>query len=105
MIANRGTFNGVTVLKEETVDLQLTERLDISSFQQADTKRGFGLGFGIVYEEDNSTVDYVFWGGSNNTGFFIDPKNRIVGVQMSSCFRCRQAMIADIKKIVNEAAL
>ena len=61
MIANRGTFNGVTVLKEETVDLQLTERLDISSFQQADTKRGFGLGFGIVYEEDNSTVDYVFW--------------------------------------------
>lgn len=105
MIANRGTFNGVTVLKEETVDLQLTERLDISSFQQADTKRGFGLGFGIVYEEDNSTVDYVFWGGSNNTGFFIDPKNGTVGVQMSSCFRCRQAMIADIKKIVNEAAL
>ena len=36
MIANRG-LNGVTVLKEETVDLQLTERLDISSFQQADT--------------------------------------------------------------------
>ena len=39
MIANRGTFNGVTVLKEETVDLQLTERLDISSFQHGHKTR------------------------------------------------------------------
>ena len=105
MIANSGEFNGVRVLAEETVDLQLRERLDISAFQTSETKRGFGIGFGIVYEEDNSTVDYVFWGGSNNTQFFIDPKSKTVGAIMSSCFRCRQSMVGDIKSIVDSALL
>ena len=105
MIANSGEFNGVRVLAEETVDLQLRERLDISAFQTSETKRGFGIGFGIVYEEDNRTVDYVFWGGSNNTQFFIDPKSKTVGAIMSSCFRCRQSMVGDIKSIVDAALL
>ena len=105
MIANSGEFNGARVLAEETVELQLRERLDISAFQTSETKRGFGIGFGIVYEKDNTTVDYLFWGGSNNTQFFIDPKTKTVGAIMSSCFRCRQSMIGDVKSIVDAAFL
>ena len=78
---------------------------EVRGLPGAFSKNLFGAGFGIAFSEDDpDQVDYYYWGGSNNTGFFIDPDGT-VGVQMSSCYRCRQAMFVDIEQMVDEAKM
>jgi len=109
MIASRGEYNGVRVLSAESIDTQTSQQVPaavLRGFGGDSGRNLFGAGFGIFIDPDNpAEPDYFSWGGSNNTGFFIDPKDGTVGVQMSSCYRCRQALIPDIEQIVDEARL
>jgi len=105
MIAGLGRFNDARVLEERSVIAQTTQLVEAAQ----NINRGpnnFGAGFGIVLSDDGSdAVDYYFWGGAYNTGFFVDPKDGTVGVQMSSCLGCRQALIPSIEQIVDEARI
>ncbi len=79
-IRNNGTYNGITILKQETVDMMCQDQLgDIPGFQPG---LGYGLGIGVVTDTDthglNAANGTVFWAGSpHNTFFYIDKKNKI----------------------------
>ncbi len=109
MVANRGEYNGARVLSAESIEIQTTQTVPTALANLGGSLGGgrpFGAGFGIAIVPDTiDEPDYFSWGGSNNTGFFIDPTDGTVGVQMSSCYRCRQALIPDIEQIVDEARL
>ena len=109
MVANRGEYNGARVLGAESIETQTTQTVPTALANLGGSLGGgrpFGAGFGIAIVPGTiDEPDYFSWGGSNNTGFFIDPTDGTVGVQMSSCYRCRQALIPDIEQIVDEARL
>ena len=109
MIANHGEYNDVRILSAESIETQTTQTVPTAIANLGGSLGGgrpFGAGFGIAIVPDTvDEPDFFSWGGSNNTGFFVDPKDGTVGVQMSSCYRCRQALIPDIEQIVDEARL
>ena len=108
MIANLGEYNGTRVLSANSIETQTSQTVPtaiVSGLSGIPGRNLFGSGFGISLEQDTDEPDYFSWGGSNSTGFFVDPKDGTVGVQMSSCYRCRQALIPDIEQIVDEARL
>ncbi len=109
MIANQGEYNGARVLSEESVKTQTTQQVptaEVRGLGEVFGENLFGAGFGIAFSEENpDEVDYYYWGGSNNTGFAIDPLDGAVAVQMSSCYRCQQFMMVDIEQIMDEARI
>lgn len=103
MIAGYGEFLDTRVLQSESVEAQFTKHVAVAENVMGNELTDFGAGFGIrLLEVGEEDVDYYSWAGSNNTGFFIDPDGT-VGVQLSSCYRCRQALIPNIEQIVDEA--
>ena len=106
MIAGLGQFNNVRVLDESSVAAQTTQQVDVAQNLNGSAGRMFGAGFGITVDPENpEEMDFYSWGVSYNTGFFVDPKDGTVGVQMSSCLGCRQALIPSIEQIVDDARL
>lgn len=97
-ILNRGEFEGMQILKPETVDLmtrnnignidvravlhsyQPNRSLDIKFFDKSKAK--FGLGFLINTDPipGARNAGSLTWGGLYNTFFWIDPKSGICGV-------------------------
>jgi len=100
-ILNGGEFDGVQILKPETVDLmtrsnigkidvravlhsyQPSRSLDIKFFEKSKAK--FGLGFLINTDPipEARNAGSLTWGGLYNTFFWIDPKSGICGVFMT----------------------
>ena len=105
MIANRGEYNGTRVLSEDSVTAQLTQQVPAAANINGIEGRFFGAGFGYSVDPDVGIADSYGWGGSNNTGFSVDPLDGTVAVQMSSCYRCRQAMMVDIEQIIDDSRL
>ncbi len=97
MLVNGGTFNGVQILKPETIELMRTDVLgDLSvtlggalEAQEAGTL-GFGLDFGIVRQDDPVTGvpgGTYFWGGAAGTWFWVDPVNDLTYIGMIQRFQ------------------
>jgi CubicO group peptidase (beta-lactamase class C family) len=92
MLVNGGELNGKQLLKPETVKQMTTNQ--ISDLQPWIDSHGlqFGFGFGIVGEPAKQTADSrakepaspgtYSWGGLFGTYFFVDPKEKLVGVLM-----------------------
>lgn len=90
MLVDKGTFEGVTILKPETVTLMstnhladsVTERMWLPSKGQV----GFGIDFAVrtsppkSAEENNGAVGEFFWDGAASTLFWVDPANSITAV-------------------------
>ena len=109
MLLNQGSWNGVQILKPETVALmtqdhtQGIERLDGSdTFTRLgngivtdalgtlnlEPGHGFGLGFAVVKdpnaaEREPQAKGEFFWAGANSTHFFVNPKKKLVAVFMT----------------------
>ena len=105
MIAKLGEYNGTRVLSEDSVTAQLTQQVPAAANINGIEGRFFGAGFGYSVDPDVGIADSYGWGGSNNTGFSVDPLDGTVAVQMSSCYRCRQAMMVDIEQIIADSRL
>ncbi len=105
MIAKLGEYNGTRVLSEDSVTAQLTQQVPAAANINGIEGRFFGAGFGYSVDPDVGIADSYGWGGSNNTGFSVDPLDGTVAVQMSSCYRCRQAMMVDIEQIIDDSRL
>ena len=83
MLRNEGSLDGVRMLSRKSVELMRTAKIDLDADEGAD----FGLGFAVIgdlgeYGELGSKGSYS-WGGAFNTSFWIDPRERVVGVFMS----------------------
>ncbi|MFI1743362.1 serine hydrolase domain-containing protein [Thalassobellus sediminis] len=90
MLANKGTLNGVTILKPETVKLMATNHLDESVTERMWLPKRGQVGFGIDFavrlkppvdeDENNGVVGEFFWDGAFSTLFWVDPVNDLTAV-------------------------
>ena len=88
MILNGGTLDGVRVPTEESVDLLRSNRLEATgnpdSFWPG---AGFSLGFAYLYDPERfpggGNVGRMWWAGSTNVYFWMDPAEDLIGVFMT----------------------
>ena len=90
MLVNEGTYQGVTILKPETVKLMSTNQLDESvterMFLPSKGQVGFGIDFAVRTaptsspEENMGIVGEYFWDGAASTLFWVDPQNKLTAV-------------------------
>ena len=83
MILNKGTYKGKRILSEASV-LQMTKN---QVGQLMGPSRGFGLGFGVLYNTNNdpspASTGQIYWGGFFKTHFFIDPTEDLIAIFMT----------------------
>ena len=87
MLLNGGELDGVRLLSPKTVEFMSSDHLgEVPGGFPWSRGSGFGLGFQVIgdagaYGQAISEGTY-FWGGAAGTGFWIDPKEDLVGVFM-----------------------
>lgn len=96
MLVNEGTFEGVTILKPETVKLMATNQLDESvkdrMWLPSKGQVGFGIDFAVRLrepqgvDEKNGTIGEFFWDGAASTLFWVDPVNELTVVMFVQIF-------------------
>jgi CubicO group peptidase (beta-lactamase class C family) len=96
MLVNEGTFEGVTILKPETVKLMATNQLDESVTDRmwlpSKGQVGFGIDFAVRLrepqgvDEKNGVVGEFFWDGAASTLFWVDPANELTAVLFVQIF-------------------
>ena len=93
MLLNGGEWDGIRVLRPETVELMRTNRLPedlipirIGAVFEA-PGYGFGLGFSVLTDAGVTPIpdtDGVFrWAGYASTYFWIDPEEQLIGIVMT----------------------
>lgn len=98
MLLNQGELDGTRLLSRKTIKLMTVNHLpsEIIPIQMgASTLHGYGFGLGFRVMTDvpqsamlGSTGEYG-WAGVANTYFWIDPKEKLIGLFMSQFFRYR----------------
>ncbi|MEI8073861.1 MAG: serine hydrolase domain-containing protein [Bacteroidota bacterium] len=110
MLLNKGSLNGVRILKPATVDLMtttvtddlLTKTKEKSGYINAATglvvdaigsmnlEPGYDFGLGLcvlkdpaIAKRDNAAKGEFFWSGANATHFFVNPTQKLVAVFMT----------------------
>ncbi|GAB5519862.1 MAG: serine hydrolase domain-containing protein [Rhodothermales bacterium] len=92
MILNDGALNGVRILQAETAKQMRANHLTPSQLPMQlgpinFAGQGFGLGFGVVMDPEAAGLPFgegtVWWVGSTDTYFWIDPANDVVGILMT----------------------
>jgi CubicO group peptidase (beta-lactamase class C family) len=96
MLVNKGTFDGVTILKPETITLMSTNQLPDSVTERmwlpGKGQVGFGIDFAVrtnppkSADENNGAVGEFFWDGAASTLFWVDPTNSITAVLFVQVF-------------------
>ena len=87
MLLNRGTLDGVTILRRETVDLMLGNQLTQTdpapglAGNEFRPGEGFGLGGSVRIAADGGRPAGAFgWTGAASTYYSIDPRQRLVAI-------------------------
>lgn len=90
MIVNGGELNGRRYLSRKTVEFMLsnhTAGMGGSTIATTGPGYGFGLGWGVRLDEGMGFVPGskgdAMWAGAWGTSFWVDPKERLVGILMS----------------------
>lgn len=110
MLVNKGSFNGVQILKPETVELmatnhladEVTERLWLPYKGQV----GFGIDFAVRTAppiDENENQGYVgefFWDGAASTLFWVDPVNELSAVLFVQIFPYDGSLHKDFRDAV-----
>ncbi len=110
MLVNKGTLNGVQILKPKTVELmstnhlaeEVTERLWLPSKGQV----GFGIDFAVRLappadaNENQGAVGEFFWDGAASTLFWVDPSNELTAVFFVQKFQFDGSLHKDFRDAV-----
>ncbi|MEO1661607.1 MAG: serine hydrolase domain-containing protein [Pseudomonadota bacterium] len=98
MLVNRGSLNGVQIIKPETLDVMTTNVLEegqlMSSFgmNMGEVYEGFGMGLTVGTIEDAAAIPSkipngaFYWGGAASTWFWVDPVNELTFIGMVQIF-------------------
>jgi CubicO group peptidase (beta-lactamase class C family) len=84
LFVNHGRFKDQQILGKMTVDLLFKDQ--IGGHLKADYfNMGQGLAFGVVREQEYikgglGSVGTGYWGGYFNTGYFVDPQEKLIGI-------------------------
>ena len=83
MILNKGSYKGKRILSEASVLEMTTNHVG----ELIGPSRGFGLGFGVLYDTDKdpspANTGQIYWGGFFKTHFFIDPTEDLIAIFMT----------------------
>ncbi len=100
MMLNDGTYNGKRILSRNTVRMMTMNQI-------GDIGRGankFGLGFGITTEKGSAllpTQEGTFdWGGMFATTYWVDPKEKLVGLLYRNVYPTRWGNLGNLYKVL-----
>ncbi len=87
MLLNKGKYNGIQVMKEETVALMTKNHVENKAKPFSFPAFGMGVTVGVALDAKKLRMkrgnNSFFWGGAARTLFWVDPKNNLVFVHMS----------------------
>jgi CubicO group peptidase (beta-lactamase class C family) len=90
MLRRGGELDGVRLLAPKTVELMTVSHGRDLPHAVGDDGTDFGLGFSVVIDlgatQNEGSAGAYGWGGIYGTSFWVDPKERIVGVLMAQRF-------------------
>jgi CubicO group peptidase (beta-lactamase class C family) len=90
MMLHGGELDGVRLLSRKTVELMTRNHLDDVPRGWGSRGYGFGLGFAVAIDHTRSGLagseGEYYWGGMAGTGFWIDPKEEMIGIYMVQVF-------------------
>lgn len=99
MLLNGGEFNGARIINASTIKLMLEDHADGLKYKRLvfGKKKGFGLGFQMVKEDDTKfgSKGTYGWGGMFGTYFRIDPKENMIFIYMTQSFETYKLKLAD----------
>jgi CubicO group peptidase (beta-lactamase class C family) len=92
MVVDGGVYGGQRYLSRKTVEFMLADHLPGKAGQPTGTTGpgyGFGLGWGVRLQDGVAVTagskGDAMWAGAWGTSFWIDPRERLVGVLMAQC--------------------
>lgn len=106
MMLNGGTYNGKRLLSRNSVRMMTMNQL--GDVQRANNPNGFGLGFGITSEKGSGIIPVnagtYDWGGMFATMYWVDPKERLIGLFYRNIYPTRHWGFGDkYKTLVYQA--
>jgi CubicO group peptidase (beta-lactamase class C family) len=106
MMLNGGTYNGKRLLSRNSVRMMTMNQL--GDVQRANNPNGFGLGFGVTSERGSGIIPVnagtYDWGGMFATMYWVDPKEKLIGLFYRNIYPSRQWGFADkYKTLVYQA--
>ena len=107
MLLNGGVLDGVRLLSPKTVELMSSDATGDLTTPLGDRGIGFGLGFAVVRDlgatRKLGSPGMLSWGGILGTSFWIDPKERLVGVMMTQQFPNADGLSDTFQTLVYQA--
>tara|TARA_B100001057_G_scaffold350375_1_gene351860 strand:- start:309 stop:881 length:573 start_codon:yes stop_codon:yes gene_type:complete len=99
MLLNGGTYNNKVLIKESTLELMLEDHSNGLKYKKLlfGKKRGFGLGFDVVKEDNTKfgSKGTYGWGGMFGTYFRIDPVEDMIFIYMTQSFETYKLKLSD----------
>lgn len=110
MLLNGGEYNGVRLLKKETVEAMTRNNIKDEILQSEEWDlpgRGFGLGFAVQMDQSDSTVSIgtYEWSGAFNTFFWIDPAEQMACILMTQFtpFSAYPSLVKEFRELVYQS--
>ena len=99
MLLNNGIYNDNKLIGKETLDLMKLDHSNGLKYKKLafGKKKGFGLGFEVVKENDTKfgSKGTFGWWGMFGTYFRVDPKENMVIIYMTQSFETYKLKLAD----------
>ena len=116
MILNAGELHGVRILGAKTIEFMTLNHLSpqvratgVGEFPEIDLYSGqsMALGYGLVTDPaampDIASKGELSWGGIAGTKFWIDPKEKLIGIAMVQLYQAPWRLRFDMKNITYAA--
>jgi CubicO group peptidase (beta-lactamase class C family) len=103
MLLNEGQLGGVRLVGRKSVELMRTARVDWDDDQLPDFSIGFQVVGDLGVHGELGSVGSYFWGGAFYTSFWIDPRERLVGLLMSQARPSRSDLRQKFPTLVYQA--
>lgn len=107
MLLNGGELNGTRLLSPKTI--QLMTKNHLSSSGEVFGRSGIGFGLGVAVSIDQAAIGELGsdgeynWGGAAGTKFWIDPKEKMIGIFMTQSVPHRSRVGIDFKYLSYQA--
>jgi CubicO group peptidase (beta-lactamase class C family) len=100
MLLNGGELDGVRLLGPKTIELMTVSHTGDLTPSPQGPAAGFGLGFRVITDLGQSqrpaSVGTYSWGGIWGTSFWVDPKEKLLGVMMIQQYPTTNVPIAEV---------
>lgn len=110
MLLNGGSFNNAKIITSETIALMKEDHSVGLKYKKLifGKKKGFGLGFEVIKENDTKfgSKGTFGWGGMFGTYFRIDPVEKMVFIYMTQSFETYDLKLSDkFRSLVYESII